>query len=183
VSEAIKDVLEKVYKLYVGWGLIRDNWVLVDEYAFLLQGYDVKANEVRTRHIDTLIEKESWPWHVYNGFRGIPPIDSKAWREYEEFRKETGHELDFLIGDEEMVRRPRTIYKLPNGKEIWVMKPLEMVKLLYQYALKRLSKIDVGKEKLNEWWEKVKIIKIAAIKKGDEILAEYCRNILKERVV
>jgi hypothetical protein len=172
--------LEELWSLFNKWGLSIKDYVLVDEFAYVLQDYDVKATEVETGHIDVYVNSSILPWKDKGERSIIPPKDSIYMDNWITFMQETGYSLDMLRAIPEILRIPTVDLTLPNGKKIRLMRAFEMTEAFIQQTLMYYSLEDVDKEKIIEWMNKLEIIKSVAEKKNDEKLAEFCDTKLAE---
>jgi phosphohistidine swiveling domain-containing protein len=176
----LKRALEKLKELFGKWGLSEDDWVLIADYAFRLQGYNVK---VREGHLNVMINEEKLPWKVSLKTKTIsifPPKNSKEAKQYEEWMKTTKFDTDLIpVSSKEMkeILRNSILYTLPNGEKIRVMKPLAMLKKMEEH-LKHCTEEEAGKEKGAYLLEHVEDCRRAAIEKGDEKLTKECERIL-----
>lgn len=148
--------LEKLYSLLMmSWGLAGNNFVVVDEYAYMLQGYDVRGPEVKTGHLDVYVDPRSVPW-LDKGERSIiPPKDGSYMDQWENFMEETGYGLDLLRASPEILVVPVVKHVLPSGNKIRLMRAFEMTNLFVQQTIMRYSLEDVGEEKVREWMSKL----------------------------
>jgi len=176
----LQKALEKLSSSFNKWGLATKDYVLVDEFAYVLQGYEVKANEVESGHIDVYVNPDVLPWKDKGERSIIPPKDSIYMNGWVDFMQETGYSLDMLRATPAIFQIPTVNFTLPNGSEIKLMRAFEMTEAFVQQTLMHYSLEDVGKEKIIEWINKLKIIKSAAEKKNDKKLAEFCSIKLTE---
>ncbi len=177
----LESVLEKLEKMFNSWNLTINDWVLVDEFAYNLQGYDVIGEEVKTKHIDVLVNKNKWPFKTKESMRTMFWKDEKSYNQYKEFMRETGYKLDILfcdVDDEQEVKTNFILHTLPNSRKIRIKKALEMTSGMYKYTLGRYSEKDVGEKKIKEWKEKYKIILRAAMEKNNTELVKVCKKLI-----
>ncbi|MDP3994789.1 MAG: hypothetical protein Q8P91_03080 [bacterium] len=176
----LTETLEKLDALFKSWGLSNKDFVLVDEFAYVLQGYEISGPEVESGHIDVYTNPDSLPWLVKKERSIIPPKDSEFMNDWTMFMQETGYGLDMLRADPEIFNIHTIDFRLPNGKFIELMRAFEMTNAFVRQTLMHYSLEDVGKEKISEWLSKLDLIRKAAIKKGDTKLAGFCVEKIKE---
>lgn len=177
----LNEALEELYSLLVmNWTLATNNFVIVDEYAYVLQGYDVQGPEVETGHIDVYVDPSRFPWPDKGERSIIPPKDSSYMDQWENFMEETGYGLDLLRASPEILVVPVVEHVLPSGNMVRLMRAFEMTNLFVQQTIMRYSLEDVGEEKVREWMGKLSLIRDAAIKRADEKLVELCKIKLEE---
>lgn len=179
-GQSLIETLEKLHELFESWGLNENDFMLVDEFAYLLQGYEVKGPEVKSNHIDVYINPNSLPWIVKEERSIIPPKNSEYMEKWISFMQETGYSLDMLKASQEILRAPSVKYKLPNDRYIRLMRAFEMTEAFVQQTIMHYSLEDVGKEKIKEWFDKLKLIKKAANQKDDVVLTQLCEHKIKE---
>ncbi len=177
---SIESALNKLHTLFHGWGLATNDYVLVDEFAFVLQGYDVYGTEIEEGHLDVLVNPLSLPWKHSKERSAIPPKFSKWLDEYSSYMSETKYGLDILARKPDFLKLPTEAYSLPSGNIIRLMKPYEMTGLWIDQTLMRYSLEDVGIDKIRQWFNKLGLIKEAAIKKDDKKLEELCYGKITE---
>lgn len=176
----INTALEKLVFLFGKWGLDNKDYVLVDEFAYVLQGYDVKATEVKSGHLDVYVNPLKLPWEDKKERSIIPPIKGGYMDEWADFMKETGYNLDMLRAKPEILQIPTTEHSLSNEKKFRLMLVFEMTKAFVQQTIMHYSLNDVGEDKIREWVDKLGIIKEAAEKNKDKRLSEFCELKLAE---
>ena len=86
----------------------------------------------------------------------------------------TRYGLDILRARPEFLKIPVVEEKLLNGKVVNLMRAFEMTGLFVNQTIMYYSLEDVGVDKIKEWVNKISLIKKAALKKGDNKLAEFC---------
>jgi len=171
---SINIALEKLYSLFSGWGLRSEDFVLVDEFAYLLQGYEVVATEVANKHLDVYVNPQQLSWKDKGERSIIPPRDSREMDDWIDFMQETGYSLDILRAKGGILQIPSVDYPLPSGSSIRLMKVYEMTETFVEQTLMHYSLSDVGEEKIKEWLAKLNLIQKAAKKKNDEKTAKLC---------
>lgn len=172
--------LETLHNLFNKWGVQAKGYILVDEFAYLLQGYEVIATEVESGHLDVYADPQQLPWKDKGERSIIPPKDSRQMEDWVNFMQRTGFSLDILRAKPEILERPSVNYPLPSGGFIRLMKAYEMTEAFVEQTLMHYSLSDVGKEKIKEWVDKLKLIQEAAEKKNDEKTAKFCKDKLIE---
>jgi hypothetical protein len=115
----IEQALVSLEKMYANWGLRPNDWVVVDEIAYVLQGYKVVAEEMKTRHLDCYLDVTKLPWKPSKERSIIPPAKSSYFDDYCHFMEETGFGLDMLTTSPEdtIFQQPMVDYELPNEKK------------------------------------------------------------------
>ena len=176
----IGSALDKLYILFQGWALTSNDYVLVDEFAFVLQGYEVYGKEIEDGHLDVLVNSSSLPWEHSKERSVIPPKSSRWLDEYSSYMTETKYGLDMLASKPDFLKLPTEIYYLPSGNSIRLMKPYEMTELWINQTLMRDSLKDVDIDKIKEWFNKLNLIKEAALKKDDKELEELSSKKIME---
>lgn len=179
----INTALEKLIPLLEkGWGLNSKDYVLVDEFSYVLQGYDVKATEIESGHLDLYVNPLKLPWEDRTERSIVPPTKGGYMDEWSNFMQETGYSLDMLRAKPEILQIPTIDYKLPNGTQIRLMRVFEMTEAFVEQTLMHYSIEDVGEDKIKEWLNKLEIIKEAAEKKKDTKLSKFCElKLVKSR--
>lgn len=178
----IEQTLAKLEVMYANWELNPKDWVVVDEIAYVLQGYEVIAEEMKTRHLDTYVDITKLPWRPNKERSIIPPAKSKFFDDYCNFIESTDFGLDMLATThkDKVLKQPMVNYKLPNGKEIQLMEAKAMTKQFWQRTLMYYSPEDVSPEKVKEWLDKLELIAKVALKKRNKKLAKDCQEMLTE---
>jgi len=171
----INRTLDKLLSLLEKWDVGEKNCVLVDEFAYVLQGYDVRGPEVKSGHLDLYVNPKVLPWKDKGERSIIPPKDSSYMDDWADFMQETKHGLDMLRAEPEILQIPTVNYKLPSGKTIRLMRAFEMTKAFVKQTIMHYSLEDVGEDKIREWIDKLELIKEAARKKENTRLVEYCQ--------
>jgi hypothetical protein len=174
----IKRALETVLNLYDEWGLSVKDWVLVNDWAYEFQDYKLKIG--RLKAIDTIVNKNRWPWKTQGKARVIPPKDSKALKQIFNFVEKSGYWLDILLVSPKVIKGSSLInYKLPSGNRIQIMEVCDMTKAWYQNTLQKQTERDVGKEEIEFWKKKLKIIKQVAKNKHNLRLVQLCQELIE----
>lgn len=178
----IEQALVDLQEMFNKWGLTSDDYVLVDEIAYVLQGYEVIGEEMKTRHLDTYININKLPWQTSKERSIIPPADSNFFEDYCGFMKITGFGLDMLAttSDDSILQQPMINYELPSNKTIQLMEVSAMTRQFWQKTLMHYSLEDVGNDKVKEWLAKLELIGGVALKKGETQLATDCQEMLGE---
>jgi len=178
----IEQTLVKLEEMFSDWGLNSKDWVVVDEMAYVLQGYEVMAEEMKTRHLDAYVDVTKLPWEPSKERSVIPPVSSKFFENFCEFMETTGFGLDMLATTPEdtILNQPMVNYELPNGKKIQLMEVGAMTEQFWQKTLMHYSLEEVGPEKVKEWFEKLKLIRQVALRKRDTQMAEDCQKMLNK---
>jgi hypothetical protein len=174
------EALEGVCSLFNKWGVDTKNYILVDEFAYVLQGYDVEGTEVESGHLDVYVNPQSLPWAVKEERSIVPPKDSIYMADWTAFMQTTGYGLDMLRAKPEIFEAPSIIHVLPSRNTVQTMRAYEMTEAFVQQTIMHYSLEDVGKEKIIEWVNKLEIIRGAAEKKNDGRLAKLCEDKLVE---
>jgi hypothetical protein len=177
---SLVEALQEIYNLFNKWGLSTKDYVLVDEFAYFLQGYDVKATEVESGHLDVYVNPAPLPWKAKEERNIIPPKDSTCMDDWIGFMQKTGYSLDMLRAKPEILKIPSVNHVLPNGDSIQVMRVYEMTEAFVQQTIMHYSLVDVGKEKILEWMNKLEMIGEVAGKRQDSKLAKLCKDKLAE---
>ncbi len=180
----IDGALEHLVSLYEGWGLNpQTDWVLMDEFAMLLQGYNVKGLELATRHLDTFVNTAKLPWTPRDAVRSrmtIPPRESPQLQQYSQFMTTTRFGLKIHQAGEEVSEFPCDSHILPSGKAIRLWKPLPFLESFYPDTLLRFTAAEVGPTKIQEWEAKLQLIKEAAVEASDQALAELAEAYIQD---
>jgi len=176
----IEQALTKLEKMFSNWELDSKNWVIVDEMAYVLQGYEVMAEEMKTRHLDAYVDVTKLPWEPRKERSFIPPVTSNFYKNYCDFMETTGFGLDMLTTTPEdtILSQSMVNYELPNGKKIQLMEAKAMTKQFWEKTLMHYSLEEVGPEKVKEWLDKLELIRKVALKKRDTQMAEDCQMML-----
>ena len=157
----LEKVLETLEKLLTKWGLNRDDWILIANYAMSLLGYRVK---IRKGHFNTVVNKDKLPWKSPEGFEIFPPKGSKEAREYSTWMKSTGFDTDLVAmssREVENILKDTIFYQLPNKRKIRLLNAKGELKLLDDY-LSHCTEKEVGVEKGKYLLESIKNFKKAA---------------------
>lgn len=171
--------LTKLYSLLLEtWGIPPMDYVLVDEFAYLLQGYKVQGTEIESGHIDAYVNPESIPWPDSGERSLIPPRNSDYMKQWASFMEDTGYGLDLLRARPDVLTVPTVDYPLPNGKCIRLMRAYEMTEQFAIRTLMHYSLSDVGTDKVREWHNKLQLIQGAALENSDDRLIELCTRLL-----
>lgn len=177
----LHDALSQMLDLFEKWKLAPHDWVMVDEFAFQLQGYDVRGNEVKTGHVDVYVNPGACPWPDKHERSIIPPVADGFFDQWSNFMNRTGYGLDLLRAQKsEFLDLPRVGYRLDNDRMVQVMRAAEMTRLFVEQTIMRYSLQEVSTEKMREWIAKLSIIGEAAKKKGDVPLEQLCKLALKQ---
>ena len=180
----LERVLEKLVVLLGKWGLKRDNWCLVGEWALVLQGYNLEG---RKGIIDIYVNRVSLPWKVKKERQVIPPRDSRYFNEWVSFTEQTKFGLDMIPIPEDptdprtavSIRKNSLVYQLPNESELRVNTPLAEVKV-HQWLFQQYTAEDVGEENIERWWGYIRDIAKVARGKRDEKVIEATRLLLRK---
>jgi hypothetical protein len=176
----LEDALDKLVGLFADWNLNKEDYVLVDEFAYLLQGYEVRGTEVESGHLDVYVNPKKLPWKDKKERSIIPPKDSSEIVSWASYMEKTGYGLDMLRAKGNILQTPTLDYVLPSGKSIRLMKAYEMTEAFVEQTLMYYSLKDVGEEKIREWITKLKLIQKAAEKKNDSKTVKFCKDKLIE---
>lgn len=178
----IKKTLEKLNNLFQKWGLEKDDWSLVGEWALRLRGYDIQP---RKGHIDIQVNRRKLPWKVRPGEDStIPPKNSREFQVFKEFVRQTrfGPHLIPLPLDPcgmGVIVKDSTFYSLPDKNKIRIEKPkaqiIQRVKILKSYVKQGVW----DEKKIKRWLDYFQLVKKAAEKKKDEKLIRACQLALK----
>jgi len=172
---SIEVTLAKLHSLLTDtWKIPENEYVLVDELAYNLQGYEVKGPEMKSGHIDVYVNPLAIPWPDKGERSIIPPKDSLQMEDWANFMKSSGYGLDMLRAKPEFLALPTVGYKLQGGLVVNFMRAFEMTNLFVEQTILHYSLEDVGPDKMKEWINKLSLIKKAALKRGDNKLAEVC---------
>lgn len=126
----IEGALEKLEELLGDWGLDKNDWILIAQYAYRLLGYDVK---VREGHLNILANKTKLLWEVKEGLEAHPRVGTSAYEQHQQFMKKTGFEVDINPLSPHILKerlKESVSYTLPNKKQINVLTPKELLKEL-----------------------------------------------------
>jgi len=171
----IEAALVKLHSLLTTtWKIPQNQYVLVDELAYNLQGYKIKGPEMKGGHIDVYVNPVTIPWPDKGERSIIPPKDSQQMKDWTNFMTSTGYGLDMLRAKPEFLIIPTVNYKLQGDLAINLMRAFEMTKLFVEQTIMYYSLDDVGPDKMREWINKLGLIKEAALKMDDKALAEFC---------
>ena len=177
---SIKGALVKLKKLLQSWGLSEEDYVLVDEFAYLLQGYNLEGPEIKNNHLDLYVFPDNLPWKVRPERSTFPPFDSKYSRQYEEFMKDIGFALDLLVADALILDSDRIHYKLPNSETFPLMELVDMTEQFVHHTLLHYSLEDVGEDKIKEWYKKLRKIQSLAREKQNKKLIDVTDGLAPE---
>lgn len=175
-------VLETLSQLFGKWGLFLDDYCLVGEWALLLYGYDIEG---RKGIIDVYVDRESLPWKVKKERQIIPPRKSRYFNEWVGFTEQTKFGLDMIPIPESptdprtrvSIRKTSKIYQVPSGSKLRINTPLAEVEI-HKWLFQQYTAEDIGKDNIQRWWEYIKNIKQAAMKKEDKKVFEACNGLL-----
>lgn len=123
----LESTLEKLSVMLLKWGLSNNDWCLVGEYAWQINGYDV---ELRENHLDIFIKSKKLPWRVPEGAEStIPPQDTQEMKEFMKFMVDTKADPHFLplpLGPvlPEEITRGSYLYPLSGINKIRIYKPI-----------------------------------------------------------
>lgn len=176
----LHDALSQMLDLFEKWKLAPYDWVMVDEFAYQLLGYDVRGNEVKTGHLDIYVNPGACPWPDKHERSVIPPVSDGFFDQWGNFMSQTGYGLDLLRAKPEFLNLPRVEYRLDNGRMVQVMKAAEMTRLFVEQTIMHYSLQEVSTEKMTEWIAKLSIIGEAAKKKEDVPLKQFCKVALEQ---
>lgn len=176
----IDKALQELGALMSDWGLNNDQYVLVDEFAYVLQGYEAIGTEVKTGHLDVYVNPNLLPWKDKNKRSIIPSKESKHMKDWIKFMDKTGYALDILKASRETFDIPTVEYEFAKNRKIKLMRAYEMTNAFVEQTLLHYSLEDVGEEKISEWLEKLGLIEKAAVKKKYYRIAKLCRVKHKE---
>lgn len=177
---SIDQALRKMLELFDSWGLKTKDWVLVDEFAYRLQGYDVAGPEVKQRHIDVYVNPQACPWPEKKERSIIPPLSGGYFDQWNGYMEQTGYGLDMLRADPAFLNFPKVEYTLTDGRSVQLMRSKEMTKLFVEQTIMKYNLTEVDGKKMMEWINKLKLIRQAALLKGDVDLADFCEEKFKE---
>ncbi|HUV42570.1 MAG TPA: PEP-utilizing enzyme [Patescibacteria group bacterium] len=175
----IEKALESLEELLKDWGLSQDDWVFTSQYAYRLLGYEVK---VREGHFNILVNKNKLPWKVGEGLEIHPPKGTKSARQYHQFVKKTGFEVDIIPGsplDFEKRSKKTIRYSLPNRKQILVHTPwgcLGELNLLLSQCNDKGWGEDKGARVLTSVDDQRKVF----LRRGEKKLAETYGDLIKK---
>lgn len=181
----IEPVLEQLVDLFGGenWHLTSDGWILAGEWALALQGWEIEG---RPGHIDMYVVRDKLPWQTKEKYRtGVPPRDSPQFHDYIKFVEETKCGIDMFLSKRgkittsELLKKDSVSYALPSGRKIRVQRPLSEV-LDHFWMFEEFDEESVGKENLDRWWDYVRDIRVAAMKKKDKGVIEACEKLLRK---
>lgn len=159
--------LDKLCILLVNWGLSKRDFVIVDEFAYLLQGYNLKGPELKKRHLDVYVDPRVLPWSLKHQERSvIPPLNSEFMLDYENFMESTGFSLDLLTADPEILKEKKVFYYQAR-KTIPLMEVVAMTEQFVRRTLLHYTLDEVGKEKIIEWIKKLERIETLAKSKKE----------------
>lgn len=177
---SIRAALSKLNSLLTrAWKVPQDQFVMVDELAYNLQGYQVNGPEMESGHIDIYVNPASIPWPDKGERSIIPPKNSVQMDEWTDFMITTGYGLDMLRAKPEFFKIPTVSFKTGDGGTISLMRAFEMTNLFIEQTIMHYSLEDVGKDKMKEWISKLSLIEKAALNRGDPKLAKFCQEKLQ----
>lgn len=162
------------------WKLQPKDFVLVDEFAYVLQGYNVRSTEVKSGHLDVYVKPEALPWKASNERSLIPPRGSEYLSQYSDFMEINGYGLDLLSGKPEIFKTPTVNYTLSGDRTLKLMRVQEMTDQFAQQTIMHYSLEDVGAEKIHQWYNKLLLIREVAEQKHDQNLMSICNRWIKQ---
>lgn len=177
---SLTEALVNLVSLLESWQISNKEYVLVDEFSYLLQGYDVSGREIQSGHLDMYVDPKKLPWTDKKERSIIPPKEGGFMDQWTDFMQKTGYSLDLLRADEDVFKVPMIKYELPNGKSIQLMRVFEMTQAFIERTLMHYSLKEVDEEKIKEWIQKLELIKNAAERKKDKRLMKLCDEKLKK---
>lgn len=176
----IKKVLVKLNTLLQSWDLKTRDYVLVDEFAYFLQGYNLNGPEIKGKHLDLYVNPNSLPWQSKKERSIIPPIGSKYMRDYEKFMQSTGYSLDLLVANNEILKAKQIVYRLSDRTSFPIMEARSMTTQFVKRTLLHYSLEDVDKEKILEWLNKLEKIGDIVEGKGDRTFDKTVKSLLQK---
>ncbi len=180
----IDTALEGLVNLYDRWELNpKTDWVLVDEFAMLLQGYKIYGEELSERHLDTFVSLRKLPWIPQDPIatrQTVPPAYSEHVKEYNHFMKSTGFGLKIHLAEQYFLQLPCNMYSLPSGIEIRLLQPLPFLQEFYKNTLLTFTVEHVGEAKTREWERKLVLIREAALESNDQPLAQLAESYIQD---
>lgn len=176
----LDQALDKMLGLFDRWGLKAKDWVMVDEFAYRLQGYDVSGPEVEEGHIDVYLNPTACPWPVKAERSIIPPLAGGFTDQWISFMEQTGYGLDLLRAKPEFLSLPRKTFQLSDGKLVQLMRAKEMTTLFVEQTIMHYGLQEVDEQKIKQWINKLLVIRDAALKRGDAPLAKFCQDKFEE---
>lgn len=184
----LEKVLEKLEELFRKWGLSTEDWMLIANYAFKLQGYRVKLRE---GHFNVIVNEDKLWWKTSPN-EVFPPKNSKEFRELKKWMKITGFSSDLIPQNSDWFKRieeGNTIfYALPNGKNIRLITLCGELKEVLDLILAQCTKKGLGVEKGRFMYKTIENFKKAAkekkdrkaIKEAERLLEKYAYFIVSE---
>lgn len=180
---SIENALVRLNKLLRDWGLNEEDYILVDEFAYLLQGYNIEGPEIKNKHLDLYVFPDSLPWKVSPERSTIPRSNTAYSQQYEKFMKDTGFALDLLVADALIFDSDKINYKLPNNETFPLMELVDMTEQFGYRTILHYSLEDVGEDKIKEWYRKLKKIQSLAREKGNKKLKDVVDDLVLKALV
>lgn len=180
----IEKALKELAKLFEKWDLSLDNWCVIGEWAFILQGWNIPE---RKNILDVYVDRDKLPWPVKRERQAVPPKNSTELEDWIDFTEKTGFGLDIVPIPESptdprsrtSIKRGSVVYQLPDGNKLRVNTPLAEVEI-HRWLFKQYTAEDVGEENIKRWWEYIENIKQTAMKKEDKKVLEACDKLLEK---
>lgn len=172
-------VLEKLEELFRNWGLEKDDWILIANYALKLQGYLYK---LRKGHFNTMVNKDKLPWDVKEGYEIFPPKNSEWTKKLSLWIKSTGFETDLIAYSSQELKKYikyTILYRLTANRVIRLLTMEGNLKILDDYLV-HCNEKEVGKEKGIYLLKEIENMCKAARKKGDIENVSLSSKILKK---
>lgn len=177
----LEKVLIQLRELFNEWGFGFKDWILAAQYAYILQGYDIK---MRKGHFNILVDKTKLPWESGEALETHPPENTEISKRYHKFVKDTGFEFDISpVPSKDFKRKVKetVIYDLPGRDKILLQTPWG--------AIEELDKIfslctpeGWGEEKGARLFPFLEDQKEAALKKGEKDLARAYNELMRKYI-
>ncbi|MBI4054026.1 MAG: hypothetical protein HY397_01715 [Candidatus Doudnabacteria bacterium] len=174
-------VLEKLNKLFLRWGLKPEDWVLTTEPSLQRSGYEI-IDEKNPFEIDLWVKLASLPWRATSGWMTLPPKNSKYLAQLEHFVKTVGYSLHMVpspfAGYTPGKLSGAVDYLLPDGKKIKIMTPLMYIDQLV-YLVTHRSTRKAFRSRIPKLLLRVKDVLRIARRKQDTKTIRACKRFLR----
>ncbi|MBU1133253.1 hypothetical protein KKG08_03205 [Patescibacteria group bacterium] len=174
----INKALLKLHSLLEGWGLDEKDYVLVDEFAYFLQDYNLEGPEIKLKHLDLYVVGEKLPWDIKDERSTIPPNNTPYMRNYEYFMRGTGYSLDLLVANPTIMGSKKVMYKLTDEISFPLMETEAMTQQFVDHTLLHYSLEDVGEHKIKEWFSKLTKLNQLAKDRNDKKLIKLSEELI-----
>jgi|TARA_Y100000034_G_C6764669_1_gene340829 hypothetical protein len=172
-------ILKEIAAMLEKWGITTDDWVLVGDFAYVLNGYNLSSRKVSSKHFDVIIGKSKWPWlrehHLETEWRKVIPPRGEALEEYELLMSEENMSLDLTVVFSNLVNWSHAL-KTVGSRKIRVLTSLANVKMFFEEVIQKACKLGFDEHKRNQWNSEFRAIFDAAAVAGDLAVASYCKS-------